>query len=48
MKNNNKKYIRYIILGLAIASLTFGVIRGDMAAVFQKAAAICMECIGIG
>ena len=43
-----KKYIKYIVLVLAIASCAFGAYRGEAAVVLKKAAAICMECCGIG
>ena len=35
-----------IITGLALT--LFGVFRGEMAVVWQKAVNICLECIGIG
>ena len=34
------------ILGLIF--MAFGIWRGEMAVVFEKAVNICMECIGIG
>ena len=43
-----KNSIKYIILILAIFAMALGIFRGEMMAVFTKAAAICMECIGIG
>ena len=49
---NNKKNVPYkvtvILLVLAIASCLLGVYGGEMKTVFQKAANICLECIGIG
>ncbi|MFA7661473.1 MAG: CD1871A family CXXC motif-containing protein [Anaerovoracaceae bacterium] len=36
------------MLGIGLALLTFGVVRGEAAVVFTKAIRICLECIGIG
>ena len=41
-------WVTYVLLALAIAMCTFGVIRGEWKDVMRKAVAICMECIGIG
>ena len=48
MKAFINKYLKYIVLAAGIAALVFGVYRGEVETVFNKAAAICMECIGIG
>ena len=48
MKSNLKSNVKYIILLLAIGLMAFGIFRGEMMSVLKKAAAICMECIGIG
>ena len=42
------RYVKYIGFFLAAASCAFGVCRGEMLSVLQKAAAICLECCGIG
>ena len=42
------KYVKYVVLIIGIGMLVWGIVNGDMAAVLRKAAAICMECIGIG
>ena len=39
---------KVLLFLLAAASCAFGVWRGEMALVLQKAAAICLECCGIG
>ena len=41
-------YVTVILLCVAIASVAFGVYRGEVNTVFKKAVNICMECIGIG
>lgn len=33
---------------LGLICMAFGIWRGEMAVVFEKAVNICMECIGIG
>ena len=45
MKRN---YLTYAIALLALASCAFGALRGETAEVLQKAAALCLECCGIG
>ena len=48
MNERSKEYLRWGILALALASCVFGALRGETADVLQKAAAICLECCGIG
>lgn len=33
---------------LSIVFITFGIYRGEVSTMFQKAISICFECIGIG
>ncbi|MCI9422596.1 thioredoxin [Lachnospiraceae bacterium WCA-9-b2] len=33
---------------LGLGSMVFGIYRGEMGVVLEKAINICMECIGIG
>lgn len=40
--------LRILLLGIAVAFIAIGIMRGDALAVFRKAVFICMECIGIG
>jgi hypothetical protein len=37
-----------IILALGIALMVFGIWRGELNELFQKAVIVCLECIGIG
>ena len=40
--------VRYVVLAAAVASMVFGIVRGEPGVVFKKASHICFECIGIG
>ena len=37
-----------VLLLIGVGFMAFGIWRGEMAVVFQKAINICLECIGIG
>jgi len=43
-----KRIISYALLALALVSLTVGVLQGGYRDTLQRAAVICLECIGIG
>ena len=42
------RYLKYVILAAAVGACAFGALHGAGADVLQKAAAICLECCGIG
>ena len=48
MKKKNLLLARLLILTTAFAFMSYGIFRGEMEAVMQKAVNICLECIGIG
>lgn len=49
---NSKKragsFIRYIVFAVSLIMIFVGTRTGEIMTVFQKAAYICLECIGIG
>jgi type IV secretory pathway TrbF-like protein len=47
-KNWKLNILRSIILALAIVSVIYGALHGELNAVLRKASMICLECIGIG
>lgn len=47
MKELPRKYTVMLIIAAA-ALIAFGVYRGEVITVLNKATRICMECIGIG
>ena len=40
--------IGILLVATGLILMGFGIYRGEMAVVFEKAVNICMECIGIG
>ena len=40
--------IGILIAAIGLVMMGFGICRGEMAAVMEKAINICLECIGIG
>ena len=48
MSKKYKKLIPACLIAAGIVMLIVGIVRGEMATVFSKAATVCLECIGIG
>ena len=47
--NRNKNYvIQGMILFIAVCMILYGVWRGEVSIVLNKAINICLECIGLG
>ncbi|MEQ8175334.1 MAG: CD1871A family CXXC motif-containing protein [Syntrophomonadaceae bacterium] len=40
--------MKILLLAAAAALISFGIYRGEVDVVFNKAINICLECIGIG
>ncbi|WP_303840657.1 CD1871A family CXXC motif-containing protein [Selenomonas ruminantium] len=45
---NRQLKARSVLAVLAAAALIYGIWRGEMEIIFQKAIRVCMECIGLG
>ena len=48
MKEKGVRFLRCLVLVLAILSMGIGIARQEPRTVMQKAVNICLECIGIG
>lgn len=43
-----KQLLRIMLIGVGITFIYVGANRGEIAAVFEKAIKLCLECVGIG
>lgn len=48
MMKIKKTGLSFLILVLGVASIIYGIYRGEAYTVFSKASKICLECVGIG
>lgn len=48
MDSKRKKIVQIVTGAAAISFLFYGVSRGEVAIVLNKAVNICLECIGLG
>lgn len=48
MKLNKRRAAQGILLCIAIGFIVYGVYRGEVGIVLNKAVNICLECIGLG
>lgn len=48
MKEKYRAYLGLAIFLASMAMMAYGINRGEMQVVLNKAIRICMECIGIG
>ena len=44
----SKKTIQIVLLITGVMMITYGVFRGEVDVVLNKAIKICLECVGIG
>ena len=48
MRDGLLGWLTVVLFAVALIMCVYGAATGDAAAVFTKAARICMECIGLG
>ncbi len=48
MDRSKKRIVRFMMLSVGIGMIAYGVSRGEVSVVLNKAINICIECIGLG
>lgn len=48
MNSKKKKIIQLLTAALSCACILYGILRGEIFIVLDKAVHICLECIGLG
>lgn len=48
MENRTRRLIAGAILVVAVTMIVYGIYRGEVSIVLNKAVNVCLECIGLG
>lgn len=48
MSQNKRRKLQMILMVIAIGIMAYGICRGEVSVVWNKAVNICLECIGLG
>lgn len=48
MDRNKKRMVQVVVLVAVVCMIAYGVYRGEVSIVLNKAINVCLECIGLG